>query len=724
MTEHNATGALGAGTPDAADDLNLDAAGHSPVEAALHDILACYDVVPDLKGILARLSRRPGPMRLDDIDPILAKLDMKRGPKTANIDEIAALGLPALVVFADKAVAAYLPNAKSDSRLRFYGRETANRDAIAACITLQAPGPRTAHETKHMKHGHALDWFWAPVRKFWKQYAEILVTSLFGNLLMLALPLFTMNVYDRVAINFAESTLVVLTVGICIALVFDFLFKTLRSYILELVASRVGAQFDMDLMERFMTIRPMLMKLSIGEKTNLFAELQGIRDFYAGRLMPSLMDLPFFVLFTGIIYIISPSVALVPIIATVLIVLIAKGLQVPVDRSAEVYFKGQQQKSARLVQTLAGIDTLKMLGATGTGLFHWGGASRHSIETSRRNNLMMTGATNLCIMITYMVNVFVLFVGVHEIAAGTLTVGGLVACSLLSGRAVAPVIQMAGLMSKMKQSSDVLKTIDKVFNLPHEDVTQTRKSPQGLMQGKIELADASFIYPDQPRPALQKVSLTIQPGEHVGLIGRTGAGKSTLARMICRFLDPVEGTVFIDGFAMNSLSPEELHRSIGYVPQEGFFFSGSIRSNIVLGAEDASEEDLQNAVAVSGLGTILQGIGAGLDMEVGEAGSRLSGGQKQALALARALVRNPSILVFDEPTNGVDNALEAQIKQGLDTYLKGRTFVMITHRTSLLSLVDRLVLLDSGRVVADGPRDEIMARLSTPAVSQKGPANG
>lgn len=707
-----------------AQDETHETAATSAVEAALHDVLACYDVIPDLKGMVARLARRPGPLRLDDIGPILSKLDIQQGPKARTPEEIAAVNLPALVVFADKTVAAYIPAIKNADRYRFYGRETADRNAIAACVTVQAPAPRTGHETKHMKRGHALDWFWAPVRKFWKQYAEILVTSLFGNLLMLALPLFTMNVYDRVAINFAESTLIVLTVGICVALVFDFLFKTLRSYILELVASRVGAQFDMDLMERFMTVRPMLLKLSIGEKTNLFAELQGIRDFYSGRLMPSLMDLPFFFLFTGIMYVISPSVALVPIIATVLIVLIAKGMQVPVDRSAEVFFKGQQQKSARLVQTLAGIDTLKMLGATGTGLFHWGSASRHSIETSRRNNLMITGATNLCIMITYMVNVFVLFVGVHEIAAGTLTVGGLVACSLLSGRAIAPVIQMAGLMSKMKQSSDVLKTIDKVFSLPHEDVTQTRRSPQGLMQGKIELADASFIYPDQPRPALQKVNLTIRPGEHVGLIGRTGAGKSTLARMICRFLDPVSGTVFIDGFAMDSLSPEELHRSIGYVPQEGFFFSGSVRSNILLGAEDASEDDLQRAVAISGLGTILQGIGSGLDMEVGEAGSRLSGGQKQALALARALVRNPSILVFDEPTNGVDQALEAQIKNGLESYLKGRTFVMITHRTSLLSLVDRLVLMDSGRVVADGPRDEIMAKLAAPASPQKGNANG
>lgn len=680
------------------------------LEEALIAAFGNYDLKPDLKGLLARLPRQPGPLRVEDILPLCKKMNLSVMTGHRSEDEVRGSGLPTLIVYDNGAVAVFMPVKGKTGAMKLYGEPKAS--GIKESFSILPPSPDSKIDTAHMRSWHALDWFWEPVRKYWKQYAEIIVVSFFSNLLVLAMPVFTMNVYDRVAVNFSEATLIVLTTGIVLALLFDFLFKSLRTHVLERVAAKVGAQYDLDLMERLMSIKPTAMKLSTGEKTNLFRELQGIKDFYAGRLMPSLVDVPFFFLFVGVMYVISPMVSMVPVIGAVAIIVITRGLQVPVNRSTEEFFKGQQNKSSTLVQMLSGTDTLKMLGATGSGLFQWNVVSSHNIESSRKNNVLITATTNLCVLVTYLVTVFVLVVGVHQIFQGQLTIGGLVACSLISGRAIAPIINLSGLIGKLKQSSDVLKAIDKIYNLPHDDIAQTSNSSKGPLKGAIEFADVSFAYPDQPRPALQKVSLSIRPGERVGLIGRTGAGKTTLARMITRFLEPANGTVFIDGFAMDTISPEELHRSVGYVPQDGFFFSGSIRSNILMGAEDASEETLQQAIQLSGLDVILQTVGGSLDMEVGEGGRRLSGGQKQALALARALVRNPSILVFDEPTNGIDNGLEATIKQGLDTYLRGRTFVMITHRTSLLSLVDRLVLLDGGRVIADGPRDEMLARLA------------
>ncbi len=389
-------------------------------------------------------------------------------------------------------------------------------------------------------------------------------------------------------------------------------------------------------------------------------------------------------------------------------------MQVPINRSTKSMFASVQHKSSLLIQTLAGMDTIKMLGATGSKLFQWKMVSDHSIEAQRRNNLLSGLATNISILLTYAVTVGILYLGVHEIAHNGLTVGAVVAASLLSGRCIGPIVQLSGLVARMKQSEDVLKAIDKVFSLPYEEPSVANLAPKGPFKGKIQLSNVNFTYPDQPRPALNNINLTINPGERVGFIGRTGAGKSTLARIICRFMEPQSGNIFIDDFATDAISMAELRRSIGYVPQEGFFFSGSIRSNVLMGQDDINPAILDQAVHTAGLDVILSGVGKGLDMEVGEGGNRLSGGQRQAMALARALVRDPRILVFDEPTNGIDNALEATIKQNLDTYLQGRTFVMITHRTSLLSLVDRLVLVERGQIVADGPREEVLKKLSGP----------
>lgn len=687
------------------------------LEAALLAILGCYDMAPDLKGILARLPRPDGALREEDIIPVCQALRLTVMAGVLDWPQVQSYGLPCLILYQDGSVVPYIPaNVTHDAGLinEGAGEGATGANPIRATYLIVQPRGEGALDTGHMKHGSALDWFWEPVKRYWRDYNEILVASLFSNLLMLAMPIFTMNVYDRVAVNYAESTLIVLTVGIIFALAFDFLFKTIRGYVLETIAARIGVEHDVQLMDRLMAIKPTAMQLSIGEKANLFRELQGVKDFYASRLMPALVDVPFFILFVGAMYIIAPVLAWVPIIATVLIFVLTKALQIPINRSTSEYFKGMQNKTTTLVQTLHGSETIRLLGARGAHLFQWSLASQRGADTSRHNAILIGLSSNLSIMITYLVNVFVVVIGVTQVAASELTVGAVVACSLLSGRAISPIVNLSGLVARMKQSSDVLKAVDNIFALPHDSDTESSRSPKNLKKGSIEFADVSFAYPGQPRPALQNVRLTIRPGEHVGIIGRTGAGKSTLARLMTRHIEPVAGNIFIDGYAMHQISSEELHRSIGYVPQDTVYFTGSVRYNVLMGAVDVEDAVLANAVRMSGLDYILQSMGMGLDMPVGEGGKFLSGGQKQALSLARAFVRDPSILVFDEPVNGIDNALEATIKMSLEKYLQGRTFVMITHRTSLLSLVDRLILMEGGRVVADGPRDEIMARLAAP----------
>lgn len=693
----------------------LSAVQSDQLERCIQSVLSCYDQSPDIQGILTRMPRKAGRVRLDDLEAFFKKLELDADRDHGTIADVQMSLVPAIIVFEDGSSAAFLPTLKKGGDFFIPDGQALSEHAVTgieAIFYIKPPEAMTRMATLHMKWGHTLDWFWQPVVDFWKQYSEILICSLFINLFVFALPLFSMNVYDRVAVNFSRSTLIVLTAGIVLALLFDFMLKTLRAYVLEHVASRVGSKFDMDLMERLMSIKPTAMHLSLGEKTNIFRELQGIKDFYASRLAPSLIDVPFFFLFVGVVYMLSPVVAIVPITAAIVILLINLGLQIPINRATKAYFSSLQNKSTVLVQTLAGMDTIKMLGATGTKLFQWNISTNKSIEASRQNSILTSISANLCIMITYLINVFVLFIGVYEISQGNLTVGGLVACTTLSSRSISPIVSLSGLIMKLKQSNDVLKAIDRIYQLPHEDENLAQTSAKGPFKGKIQLQNVYYQYKDQPRPALNNASLLIQPGEHVGLIGKTGSGKSTLIKMICRFIDPQEGNIFLDDHALDSISSEELRRSIGFVPQDSFFFSGSIRHNIILGNDTISPATLQEVLEISGLDVILHNAGMGLDAEVGEGGGRLSGGQKQAVALARALVRQPSILVFDEPINGIDSSLEVTIKQNLSTYLAGKTFIMITHRTSLLSLVDRLVLMDRGQIVADGPTQDIISRLS------------
>lgn len=563
-----------------------------------------------------------------------------------------------------------------------------------------------------MKNGHALDWFWNPLISFWDRYAEIVLATCFINILALAIPLYTLNVYDRVVVNFVEDTLVFLTIGVITAITFDFFFKILRAHIIERIALKISGDYDVKLMDRMLNIKDVDLHLSTGEKSNLFRELHGIRDFYASRLVPTLVDLPFFLLFTFIIYLLAAPLALIPIVAASLILLVNLIAQPIVSRHTAQHFTAMQNKSAYLVEMLNGLSTIKTLGATGNKLFKWQQIAHNSAQASCYNTMVSHTVSNLSALITQVAQVSIVFFGAYLIYDASLTVGGLVACSIIYGRSIAPIVTMASVLSRLKQSNDVLKTIDKIFQLPNDSENITGKSVKGPFKGAIKIRDLTYQYPDQAHPALYKINLDIQAGEHIGLIGKTGAGKSTLSDIIVGMICPNEGSTYLDDYTYKSISDTELKRSVGYVPQNGHFFNGSMRDNIIMGHDNISKEDMERAIHMSGLDLVMKQTAEGLDMIVGESGKRLSGGQKQALSLARAFVRNPQILIFDEPTTGMDNALEARVTNSIKSFIQYKTFIMITHRTSLLPLVSRLILLDQGRIIADGGRDDILKKLS------------
>ncbi|MCE7887358.1 MAG: ATP-binding cassette domain-containing protein [Alphaproteobacteria bacterium PRO2] len=662
--------------------------------------IRCADFLPSVP-------RDPGPVNLSDISHICKKLGFNVMSVTATVAGLRRRATPCIMLMKNNGAYLRLPGQEIPAHVEnsFSGHVLE--------ITMPHEG---AVDTRHFHHGHALDWFWKPLLEFTPRYVDVIVISVFINIFAIALPVYTMNVYDRVIPNFAQSTLIALSVGILLAIFFDFLLKTMRSYILEHVAAHTAANFDTVLLERFFSTSPASLTLSIGEKVNIFRELQGVRDFYSSRLVPAVVDLPFSLLFMTAIYMISPPLVWVPVTAAVVIMLTNLFVQIPIKRATRQSFEAQQAKTFVLFEMLAGIETIRMFNAMGNRLMRWAATTESSTAYARRNQFLLTATGNFSLMMTYLVNVFIVIVGVYCIHQGILSVGGLVAATILAGRAIAPFVNIAGVISRMKETNDVLRAIDGIFQageLERKRVTSiTNTAMPHRMAGKIEFRNVNFSYPKQPDFALSDISATILPKQKVGLLGKSGSGKSTFTRLITQALAPASGSVLLDDQFIESIHPVILNRNIAVVPQRSFFFSGTVQDNIVLGDPEIDQARLEQAAALSGLDVLLRQSGAGFNTQVGENGGYLSGGLQQAIALARVFARDPAIVIFDEPLTGIDHTLESRIKESMKFFLQNRTFIMITHRTTLLALVDRLIFLDQGRVATEGPRDEVMRKIS------------
>ncbi|MGH1404590.1 MAG: ATP-binding cassette domain-containing protein [Alphaproteobacteria bacterium] len=686
----------------------------------LDAVLAFYDIQADIPGLINN-HLSDGYLTYNNLKILGQKVGLQVRQNKRSFAQIDSLNRPAILDLGSISCV-YIPDANGKGRFvipdenKDISLQDIAKTYTGTCYILTSKDKSTNLDVSHMQNDRALDWFWNPIVSFWDRYAEILLCALFINVLALAIPLYTLNIYDRVVVNFVEDTLIVLTMGVITAIIFDFIFKTLRTHIVERIAIEISSEYDTKLMERMLNIKDVDFHLTTGEKSNLFRELQGIKDFYSSRMVPTLVDIPFFILFTLVIYMIAPILALVPVIAATLILTINLAAQTLISKYTAQSFTSMQNKSAYLVEMLSGLSTINTLGANGHKLLKWKQVTRSAAKANSHHNTIGATISNLSVLITQIAQVCIIFFGAYLINTGDLTVGGLVACTIIYGRSVAPIVTMASVLSRLKQSNDVLRTIDKIFQLPHEDCTaETTKGQKGPFNGDLDIRDLIYQYPGQSRPALYKINMNIKAGEHVGLLGKTGAGKSTLSQVITGMVTPNEGDIHLDGYAYKAIADTELKRSIGYVPQDAFFFNGSLLDNITMGNKHISAEDLDRAIHMSGLDLVIKQTSEGLDMNVGEGGKRLSGGQKQSVALARAFARNPNILVFDEPTTGMDSALEERIRHTIQEFTKDKTFIMVTHRTTLLPLVSRLVLLDQGRIIADGARDDILRKLSNKA---------
>jgi ATP-binding cassette subfamily C protein LapB len=564
--------------------------------------------------------------------------------------------------------------------------------------------------------GRFAPWLMEPMRRNRSIYIKVAMAAAMINVFALVTSLFTMVVYDRVLPNNATASLIGLSIGLGIVIIFDFVLKTLRAYFVDVAGARIDREVGATIFERLLSIRLDQKRGSTGALAGVVRELETLREFFASATITAIVDVPFIVITLAVIAIIGGPVVFVPLAMIPLVVLAAIFSQPAMDRlSAQSMGQGLQKQSV-LVETIGGLETIKTVGAAPILTQRWLGAVEEHGHTSLRQRLVSNLSVTVAGSAQTISYAGVVIVGVGLIASQDMTMGGLIACSILGGRAVAPLGQIATLLSRLTGTRTAYRQLNGLMKSRAE-------GPEGeplvlaRTEGKIEFRNVHFRYPGAAEKALDGVSFTIQPGEHVALLGRVGSGKSTIARLVLGLYEPEEGLVMLDGTDIRQLDPISLRRKIGSAMQESLLLSGSVRENIVLGRDGIDDNEMIRAAELSGTHQFMGQIANGYDLKLADRGEGLSGGQRQSIAIARALAGAPSILLFDEPSSAMDQQTEAALLDRLSHELDGRTFMVITHRTPFLRLVSRVIIVDRGKIVADGPRDQILAKLNRPKVA-------
>jgi len=577
----------------------------------------------------------------------------------------------------------------------FYIRPVARVDERA--------GPAEIETTK--------EWFWSALWENKSIYAEVIMAAVMINLFAIGSSLFVMNVYDRVIPNNAYETLWVLAVGVVTVYVFDFILKNLRAHFLDHAGKKADIKISARLFQQLMGMTMASRPASAGVMASHMREFESLRDFFTSATMTVLIDLPFVLLFILLIGVIGGPIAFVPMLAVPIVIFIGMMMQKPLERVTKQSMMESALKNALLFETISGLETIKVQAAEGHTQRNWEELTEKASRTSAKSKQINALALNLATFVQQVASVGVVIVGVYLIANAKLSMGALVACVILTGRAMAPLSQVAALLTRLHQSKEGLHQLNELMKRPVERPAGKHFISMPSVRGKVEFQDVVFSYPGQTVPALNGVSFTIEPGEHIGVIGAVGSGKTTLERLLINLYQPQSGSVQLDGADVRQIDPGDLRRNVGAVQQSPQLFYGSVRTNITMGHETAPARAVLRAAELAGVMEFLRDSQAGLDTNVGERGESLSGGQRQSVAIARALLYDPPVMVFDEPTASMDPASENRLKKRLEVVTKDRTTILITHKGTMLSLVEKIILIDRGRIVAYGPKDEIIRRL-------------
>ena len=556
-------------------------------------------------------------------------------------------------------------------------------------------------------------WFWGALADQWPVYRDVLGAALLINVIALAMPLFTMNVYDRVIPNRAIETLWVLALGVILLFAVDLVLRLLRGYFIDLASARIDMQLSAQIMDRVLGVRMEARPAAVGAFSSNLRSFEAVRDFITSASVTAFIDLPFALLFVFVIALIAWQLVIPVLLAIIAVVMYAYILQHKMQSLAETTYRARALRNATLIESLTALETIKTHGAEGVMQSKWEKSVAFVSRVNNQMRFLSAAATNGAMEVQQLVNVVTIIAGVYLIGEGMLSMGGLIACTMLASRAVAPLGQMVGLLMQYHNAKTSLTSLDEVMKKPVERPADASFVHRPELRGDIEFGNVEFSYPGSSIPALKGLSCRIAAGERVVVIGRVGSGKTTLQKLLLGLYQPTAGAVMIDGVDVRQLDPADLRRNIGYVSQDPTLFYGTLRDNIAIGAPYADDAAIVAAAEIAGLTEFVNRHPEGFDMLIGERGDSLSGGQRQSVAIARAVLMDPPILLLDEPTSSMDYTSEQQFKQRLKAFAGHKTVIIVTHRNSLLDLATRIVVVDDGQVVANGPRDQVMQALQS-----------
>jgi ATP-binding cassette, subfamily C, bacterial LapB len=563
--------------------------------------------------------------------------------------------------------------------------------------------------TLNVKHKH---WFWDTLKLSKNLYRDVIYATVLVNIFVLATPLFTMSVYDRVIPNNATETLWVFAIGVLIVYVLDTFLKFTRAMLLESAGKKSDVIMSSIIFEKVLDLKMSSHPKSVGSFASNLKDFDSIRSFLTNATLTALVDFPFAVLFLLLIGYIGGWIVVVPIIVMIAIAGYAIFMKDMLRESIEETHKASAVKSSILIETLQNIETLKTLGASGHMQWHWEEATGEIAQKSLKSRLISTSISTVTGFLTQLTTVLCVIYGVYLIGEHELTMGGLIAIIIIAGRTVAPMGQVASMITNYSDAKSAYDVINTIIGQPTERPHGKKFITRPEIKGEIELKDVSFAYDDSEYSALKSVSFHIKAGEKVAIIGRIGSGKSTIAKLLLNLYQPTHGSILVDGIDINQIDPADLRKNISYVSQDIHLFKGNAKDNIVYKNTRVTDEQMLRASMISGADEFIRKHPQGYEMPIGERGMGLSGGQRQSIGIARAMLVETPIVIMDEPTNAMDQLSENRLISNLQTSLEDKTVIIVTQKNTILSLVDRIIVMSEGKIYLDGPRDQVIAKLS------------
>lgn len=639
-----------------------------------------------------------------------------------KLDEISPLQLPLILVLkdhkacildsfsSDKTKLKIVTTFENDIVETWHDKDQLEQEYLGYSIMLKKSFDTMTSDNKTIdvdqKH-----WFWSTIKLSSSIYKDVIFASIIINLFVLASPLFTMSVYDRVIPNNATETLWFFAIGVITIYVIDTFLKFTRTYMIEIAAKKSDVIMSSILFEKVLDLKMAVRPNSVGAFASNLRDFDSIRSFFTNATLVAMIDLPFAFLFLIVIYYIGGTMALIPFITIVLILIYALIIKYPLQKSIKSTHEASAKKNSILIETLNNIETLKSIGIFGNKQWSWEEASGEIAKKSLHTRILSSSIPTITGLLIQLNTVCIIIYGVYLIQDFQLTMGGLIASVILASRTVAPMGQAAALITNYNDAKASYDVLNEIVSMPVERPNNKEFVTRPQFNGKIEFQNVTFTYPNCDIPALNNISFTINASEHVAIVGRMGSGKSTILKLILKLYEPDSGIIFIDGIDINQIDPADLRKHIGYTSQQISLFSGTVKDNIIFKASYASDTQMLKAAKISGVESFVRKHPRGYEMPIGEGGVGLSGGQAQSIGLARAILLDQPIMIFDEPTSAMDQQTEKKLLQNMQGYLNEKTTIFVTQKLTLLALVNRIIVIDDGKVHLDGTKEAVLSNL-------------